>query len=114
MLVSISLITNELTHKNFGEIGEYKISMSEVVYKGQRIEANESRIYLKQHETEILSWISKNSHVEVASLHLSYNGIYHVTATEKSNFINYNIITFFVVDAKGTIVSSLDLFRDGE
>ena len=114
VLVSISLITNELTHKNFGEIGEYKISMSEVVYKGQRIEANESRIYLKQHETEILSWISKNSHVEVASLHLSYNGIYHVTATEKSNFINYNIITFFVVDAKGTIVSSLDLFRDGE
>lgn len=114
VLVSISLTTNELARKNFGEIGEYKISMSEVVYKGQRIEANESRNYLKQHETEILSWISKNSHVEVASLHLSYNGIYHVTATEKSNFINYNIITFFVVDTNGTIVSSLDLFRDGE
>ena len=31
VLVSISLITNELTHKNLGEIGEYKISMSEVV-----------------------------------------------------------------------------------
>ena len=32
--------------------------------------------------------------------------------TEKLNFIDYDIITFFVVDESGTIVSSVDLFRD--
>lgn len=112
VLVSIPLIINKLTPKNLGEMGEYTICLSEVVYKGQKIDSNETIGYLQNHEFEILSFVSKKENVNIESLRLSYNGIHHVTVTEKLNFIDYDIITFFVVDESGTIVSSVDLFRD--
>lgn len=112
VLVAVPLVMNEIIPRNLGEMGEYTISLSEVVYNGQRIESNEVNSYLENYENEILSYVSKKEKVDVETLRLSYNGIYHVTVTEKSNFVNYDVITFFVVDESEVIVSSVDLIRD--
>lgn len=112
VLIAVPLVMNEFMPRTRGEMGEYTISLSEVVYHGQKIESNEANSYLENHEHEILSYVSRKEQVNIESLRLSYNGIYHVTVTEKSNFVNYDIITFFIVDENEVIVSSVDLIKD--
>lgn len=112
VLVCASVALTRFFPLNMGDIGEYKISLSDVEYMGQIIDSNEFQVYLKEHENEILKFVAQKENVNMNTLVLSDKGIYHVTLSDKQNYINYNIITFYVMDEEGAICASVDLFRE--
>ena len=111
--VSYPIIEKFIPRKMGGEIGEYEICSSEVKFIGEPIKENELKNYLMEQESYILSYISKKINVDVNSLRICDKGIYHVNATQKSNYVNYDTITYFVMDKDCSVIASVDLFRDG-
>lgn len=114
IVISLPFVLKIVEPINMGQIGSYKISQSDVVFKGQYIEESESTSYLKQHENEILSMVSRRVNISIDELRISYKGIYHVNLTDKTNFINYDIIRFYVVDDDVNLIASIDLYRENK
>lgn len=112
VIISVPLALHLSGSRSMGDVGNYQICLSEVEERGEFISAKEASAYLKQYEGEILAWVSDNENVSAGSLHISYEGIYHVTVTEDANFINYDMITFYVIGEDSAIVASVDLIRD--
>lgn len=110
ILVSVTFILNDLLPISGGEFGEFKISLSEVEYIGEKTNTEKLQNYLSDHEKEILSRVSQAENIGMDFLRLSDKGVEHVTLSEKTNFINYNYITYYVINNVGSIVASVDLF----
>ncbi len=114
LVISLPFVLKIMEPINMGQIGSYKISQSDVVFEGQYIEESESTSYLKKHENEILSIVSQRVNVGIDKLRISYKGIYHVNLTDKTNFINYDTIRFYVVDDDVNLIASIDLYRENK
>ena len=109
--VFVPLAMNE-NGRSKGDMGEYRISLTEVIAKGEPVGIDEAKNYLLECENEILTLVSSAEKISVDELMLSSGGIYHVTLTEEENFINYDMITFYVFTVDGAIVSTVDLYRN--
>lgn len=109
-LAMLFILSEELRPQ--GDDPDFPISLSEVTYTGQLIDAQESDAFFTEYENEILTILSRKLQKPVDSLHLIDKGIYHLNLTPQKNYINYDIITFFIVDDMGNIMASIDLIRD--
>lgn len=109
--ISIPLAINR-GGKNFGDMGNYQVSLSEVVVtKGNGITEADATAFLQAHEEEILKLVSQGEDIAVEDLRLSYYGVYHVTLTTEENFINEDMLTYYVLTGDGKIVSTVELYR---
>lgn len=112
LVLSISIpLAIDRGGKSFGDMGNYQVSLSEVVTKGNGITEADATAFLQAHEEEILKLVSQGEDIAVEDLRLSYYGVYHVTLTTEENFINEDMLTYYVLTGDGKIVSTVELYR---
>ena len=113
ILFCIPMVYN-LFYPATGSLGDFTVSLSDVKYMGTPISQAEIDAFIAEHQDFILSSVSELSGINVQNLHIINKPLHHVGLVEGANYINYDVVTLYVLNQENKIVSAALMIRSDD